>query len=68
MVYIIYGYAVQQQKVLIGVASAYIESCGCLGAGLNAGQQLEGLEYIGLTEHGRNGFDLLNGYVHCAHL
>ena len=68
VVHVIDRNTVQKQKVLIGVTSSYIEACGCLGTGLYAGQQLKGLENIGLTEHGGNGFDLLDGNIHGTHL
>ena len=49
-------------------SAANIKACGCLGTGLYTGQQLKGLENISLTEHGGNGFDLLDGNIHGTHL
>ena len=68
VVHVIYRNTVKQQKVLVRVAAAYVQACSRLGSGLNAGEQLKGLEHIRLAEHGGYGLDLLDGNVDGAHL
>ena len=68
VVHVIHRDTVKQQQVLVRITSADIQpGCG-LGPSHHSGEQLEGFQDIGLSEHGGDGLDLFNGDIHSTHL
>ena len=68
MVYIIYRCSVQQDKVLVGTSSAYIQSGGTVHSGLHSGHKLNGFHHVCLSQYAWGVFYLCHWNLYGTHL
>ena len=68
---VVEGHSVEEEQVLVGTTSTDIDAAGPLTATLHTGQQLDGLQHVGLAEDDGNELYLLDWHLdggHLAHL
>ena len=63
---VVHGYAVQEEEIFVGSTATDVHACSAFTAVLDAGEELDGFDYIGFTEKHGHGFDLLDGYLDAA--
>ena len=68
MVHAVQRDAVEKHQVLVWRSTADVEAACALPPTLHAGQKLKRLQQINLASDGREGLDLVDGYLHPRHL
>ena len=68
MIYVVHRYTVQQDQVLVGATTTYIQSGRSFHSGLYARHQLDGFHYICFSQYAGSVFYLCHRYLAGTHL